>query len=406
MAIDYRLQLFPLLAGGKKGTLVHRIVYFIGAGLTKSLQITNWPVPTMWDFVSTMANYIENDAVLAAMVELERAELFEWKSPEAKRLAREEFPPNRAAFRQALRNRPAESIEDLLERSLQPTANFAAQGAHQRFKYAINQLFCTVGWNINWAPLEQFLRSQFRMPGAEHTFVSFNYDLVLDRAVERASPHWSPAQGYGIEIPFYVADDFPADEKQGGPVQSVPAARFALKPVSGVRVLKPHGSLNWLLPYGTPYEQPPEGLKFRDGPLIVSTTPENQVRYWPSTRTFQAIKLPGEPPRDVGICILPPSSAKSSDLSFVKRSREVEEEAVAAADEVVLIGWSVPDSDRDQANLIKRATKRRSGPLKQVTVVNRGETVAYFQRAASLFSIDMGVLCVHNAGFEDFVAGL
>jgi hypothetical protein len=385
---------------------MYRIAYFIGAGLTKSLQTSGSPVPMMWDFVPTMAHYLQNDAILAAMVELERADLFEWKSAEAERLAGEEFPPDRAAFKRALENRPAESIEDLLERSLGPTANFSAQGTHQRFKYAINQLFCMVGWKISWAPLERFLQNQFRKPDTEHTFISFNYDLVLDHAVQRCFVDWGPATGYGMEIPFYVTDDLPVTEKHAGPAVSVPATRFAAAPTSPVRILKPHGSLNWLVPYGTPYEQSPEGLRLLDHPVIIPITPEGEIRYWPSSHTFQAITLPRGLPTDIGICILPPSSAKRSELPFLKLIRNSEMDTLADADEVFVIGWSIPETDLDQFSLIKTAVESRSKPLKRITIVNRGAPTAYFKRLTALFGSDPNSLHVYNAGFTQFASTL
>jgi hypothetical protein len=362
----------------------------------------------MSTFVSKLpspGHYLDDDVVLATMVALEKADLYEWKSTDAAKLA-ETFPPDRAAFRQALKNRPAESIEDLLERSLGPSANFSAQGAHQRFKYAINRLFCLVGWNISWRPLERFLQNQFRMPDTEHTFISFNYDLILDRTMQRLSSDWGPATGYGIEIPFCVNDDLPLIEKQGGAVDSVPAARFPVASASRLRILKPHGSLNWLVPYQTPYEQPLEGLRFSDGPLIVPVTPEGAIRYWPSTHNFQPVTLPGNLPTEIGVCILSPSSAKRSELSFFKRCRKMENEVLTNANEVIVIGWSVPETDLDQGDLIKAAIGNRRGPLKRITVVNRGAATAYFQRVAELFGVDALSMRIHNSGFVDFAAGL
>jgi hypothetical protein len=314
-------------------------------------------------------------------------------------------PRNRAAFKQALKNRPAESIEDLLKKSLEPSANFSAQGAHDRFRYAINKLFCLVGWNINWPPLERFLQNQFRLPDAEHTFISFNYDLILDRAVERLSSGWGPATGYGIEIPFCVKDDLPLIEKKGGAVDSVPAAPFAVASAGRLRILKPNGSLNWLVPYQTPYEQPREGLRFSDGPLIVPVTPEGAIRYWPSTHDSQHVTLPGNLPTNIGVCILPPSPAKRGELSFLKRCREMENEALTNADEVIVIGWSVPETDNDQGDLIKATTGNRRNPLKRITVVNRGEVTAYFRRVAELFGVDALSMRIYNSGFVDFAAG-
>jgi hypothetical protein len=394
---------------------MHRIVYFIGAGLTKSLEIANWPVPMMWDFVSVMASYLDDNVILATTVDLERANLYESMSPAAKRLAETMFvksanpePAARAAFKEALEKRNPESIEAVLERSLGDSANFSAQGAHQRFKYAINRLFCLVGWNVRWAPLERFVQRQFQQHEAEHTFVSFNYDLILDRAVQRLSVDWGPATGYGIEIPFYVTDDLPLIEMNGGPVDSVSAAPFVARRASRVHILKPHGSLNWLVPYRTPYEQPREGLKSKDGPVIVPVTSDGAVRYWPSTHTFQAVSLPGELPTEIGTCLLSPSSAKRSELPFLKRSREMEIDALANADEIFVIGWSVPETDLDQADLIATAMRRRleqKKSMERITVVNRGAATVYFQRLAELFRVDAASLRIHNTGFVAFAAG-
>jgi hypothetical protein len=54
-----------------------RIVYFVGAGLTKALEIPCSPVPMMWDFVSTMADYLSDPVVLQTMVALEKGDLYE-----------------------------------------------------------------------------------------------------------------------------------------------------------------------------------------------------------------------------------------------------------------------------------------------------------------------------------------
>jgi hypothetical protein len=143
-------------------------------------------------------------------------------------LANGRYPPDTSAFRRALKNRPAEKIEDLLEKSLIKTAKLmlptepspsdnAALSVHQCFIYGITRLFCNVGWDINWFPSERFLENQLRIPDAEHAFINFNYDLILDRAVQKLpSDLWSPDTGYGIEIPFFVTDDPTTDPPDEG----------------------------------------------------------------------------------------------------------------------------------------------------------------------------------------------
>jgi hypothetical protein len=390
------------------------IAYFVGAGLTKSLETSGRPVPGMWDFTSTMANYLEDDIVLTTMVELENAGLYKHKSEQAARLAAkvvgksaDRSPATRAAFREALKSRPRESIEDLLERSLGLSGNPAAAFAHQRFKYAINRLFCLVAWNINKEPLEDFLKIQIGPGGARHTFVSFDYDLILESSVQKTSAEWQLVTGYGFAIPFCVMEDLPPTEKAAGTldyVQAVPSTGGGI--AGSIAVLKPHRSLNWLVPYETPYVHTPQGVKFLDRPPTLPLAIQRGIRYWCSSHNFQYVALPNEMPSEVGICILPPSSAKRSELSFVKASREAEATALAEADEVFVIGWSVPETDIDQADLIERAVGERRKPLQSLTVVNWNAPATYFDRIACLFQIDARRLHVYNSGFVDFAARL
>jgi hypothetical protein len=170
--------------------------------------------------------------------------------------------------------------------------------------------------------------------------------------------------------------------------------------------LKPHGSLNWLVPYVTPYVRTPQGLKFLDVPPILPLTAKGAIRYWCSSHNFQKLALPGELATEVGVCILPPSQAKRSELSFVRASREAEATALASADEVFVVGWSVPETDSDQQELIGHAIAARSKPLERVTIVNWKAPDTYFDKLARLFQVDSRLLRKCNSGFIDFVAGL
>lgn len=65
-------------------------------------------------------------------------------------------------------------------------------------------------------------------------FISFNYDCLLDRAVmTQAGRRWSAAQGYG----FDVSGALQAWQDHSG------MGRF---PANPIKILKPHGSLNWV----------------------------------------------------------------------------------------------------------------------------------------------------------------
>jgi hypothetical protein len=237
--------------------------------------------------------------------------------------------------------------------------------------------------------------------------VSFNYDLILESSLQKVSAEWQPETGYGFGIPFYVTEDLPQTEVEAGTLNYVRAEpSIGGRTAESITVLKPHGSLNWLVPYEAPYVHTQQGVKFLDSPPILPLTIERSIRYWCSRHNFQYVALPNEMPSEVGICILPPSSAKRSELSFVKASRRAEATALAEADEAFVIGWSVPETDIDQADLIERAVGDRRTPFWSVTVVNWNAPTTYFDRIARLFQVDSGRLNVYNSGFVDFAARL
>ncbi len=85
-----------------------RIVYFVGARLTKSIVVPENPIPLRNGFVSVMAEHLDDDVVLTTLGELENSGLFDWASQGACRLATllvgrdtNRSCQNRAAFRMA-----------------------------------------------------------------------------------------------------------------------------------------------------------------------------------------------------------------------------------------------------------------------------------------------------------------
>ena len=101
--------------------------------------------------------------------------------------------------------------------------------------------------------------------------------------------------------------------------------------------------------------------------------------------------------------ILTPRGAKKPARQFLARVREQEEEAIGSADEVYILGWSVPRTDGDQECLIRSTVAKRVRPFKQVTVVNLHAGVEYFRRVKDIFWTESQILRVFNSGFEEFV---
>lgn len=421
-----------------------KIVYFAGAGLTKSLEKSGKPIPLMYDFVRVMADYVRHegeDIILTTLAELENAGAFQATSPEAQRLAKSVVGQNRDtrqetrdAFRRAFCDRPSESIEDLLLRALELATGMpesdgeaalrksSAASAAGRFGYAINRLFAYwIGWEVDCCPLERFLRSQFASfpldvdRGNYHTFISFNYDLILDRTVQRIARDrfehecWVPSTGYGFPIEFFV-DEEPVPAQNG--FQSYPHGRqYPPMPCINVEILKPHGSLNWLVPHKD-HKVVEYGVALNDGPVFTPLTQNGGVDYWRSYNScdnlvYERANAPNCPGEHIGICVLPPMPpAKQPVLGFLKSTRCKEEAAVRDADDFYILGWSMPKTDRDQLELIKGAIAARKRPIERVVVVNWGESPEYFSYVQETFGVAESNLEKHNVGFRDFAERL
>ncbi|MGQ0734214.1 MAG: hypothetical protein ACT4QD_11225 [Acidobacteriota bacterium] len=69
----------------------------------------------------------------------------------------------------------------------------------------------------------------------------------------------------------------------------------------------------------------------------------------------------------------------------------------------IVIGWSVPNTDRQQCELVREALRLRANALEKLTVVTFGATDEYFGRVVQLISISENAIERHNRGFVEFV---
>jgi hypothetical protein len=394
-----------------------KIVYFVGAGLTKALERPGKPVPLMNDFIHVMAERIEEDkdnVILGTLALLVSAGVFEHDCTEASRIIRshtnfyEWTPEERVAFRLAMMDRPPESIERLLENALEEAPHDMSAPSATRlviaFIYAINRFFSLLGWEVEWGALEGFLRHQFARYPLEshtHTFVSFNYDLILDRKVQELArdahhpgvPSWHPSTGYGFNISYYL----PLYAKLGTRTDSKSLPRL---PCVGVSILKPHGSLNWLVPQVNSGRTGDIGYLLKDGPVSTPLGKDGEIGY-----PRFIVPTGVYPLGSLAVCIVPPTDpAKRVTLGFIERTRCMERKAIEEADEVYILGWSMPTSDKDQRLLIAQAIAERERPISQVVAVNKRAGEDYFDDVRQLF----GTVNVtkHNNGFCEFAGGL
>jgi hypothetical protein len=379
------------------------IVYFVGAGVSKSLEKSGTRIPLMYDFVQVMAEYADRDSIiLTALAQLENAKVFEHKCSECAQLAREVLadnapPETKRAFKKAFMARRPESIEQLLKnahaRGPRPQGPSATELVI-RFSYAINRFFSLLGWEVDWDPLERFLLHQFRLyPPASnhHTFVSFNYDLILDHAIQAtAEDNWNPFTGYGFHVRRYL--------ECGKDRMAELPAWLQCPPGDRIRILKPHGSLNWLVPQAKSGQTGDPGYLLEDGPVCVPLAEHGKI-------TYSGIIEPRAVfPTILAVCIIPPTDpAKRVNLGFIEKTRCMERAAIERADEIYVLGWSMPETDQDQRSLIAQALTERSATLGRLTVVNRKDDGAdYFDGIRKLFRPGTQEICNH--GFRAFVS--
>ena len=171
----------------------------------------------------------------------------------------------------------------------------------------IYALYKVLKWKLgshNHGPMEEFVRQLSR----DDVIVCLNYDLIVDNALVN-SPH--PREiDYGIPL-------------------RLPGTRGHLIRVGhGRKLLKPHGSLNWLYcPLCQQIDvfqgEKAVGRIFRE--TDQAKCDQCRVRYDP--------------------IIITPTFLKTYKNSFVTQIWQATEAALRAADEIVFIGYSLPDAD-------------------------------------------------------------
>lgn len=208
----------------------------------------------------------------------------------------------RVHFAELVKSRKRESIERLLDRasSINPR-NAWASTMPTYFRYAINQVFSRIGWGLRLDVLKHFLDRRFKDKGSTHVFISFNYDLALDRSIECSSDRvWQPRDGYGFEFPFYITMD-PVSDSPNHSSGALPT-RLLPRSSSAIKILKPHGSLNWLMRRAMPAADCGDPNE-----MVLPLDQTLQLRYWPSLRNHNFISRTNDLPRDFEILITPPN---------------------------------------------------------------------------------------------------
>ncbi len=223
--------------------------------------------------------------------------------------------------------------------------------------------------------MEKFIR-RFK---SDDVIVCLNYDLIVDLAVEYVlrRKKKSSYKGVNYGIPARNVFSFYDLEKR----------KYA---GDGYKLLKPHGSLNWL--YCPLCQQIDifEGDKaigriFREADKVKQCE-KCHVRYDP--------------------IIITPTFLKSYKNSFMTQIWQATEAALREADEIVFIGYSLPDADMMLRTMFSRAwyvNRTQHGSGCQIMVVDMPSSDEQAKATQKRYERLFGDVGYFRDGFENYV---
>ena len=109
------------------------------------------------------------------------------------------------------------------------------------------------------------------------------------------------------------------------------------------------------------------------------------------------------------MAIAPPGAKKLFERARGDRRGETlvdhQRQAIREADEVFVIGWSVPRTDAYHEALVRVCCEERRAPVHRAVIVNHHAPIEFFAKVRSLLSHPTTIE-TYNEGFANFVACL
>ena len=233
---------------------------------------------------------------------------------------------------------------------------------------------------------------------SKHTIVSFNYDCWLEKSLflknKLGQILWLPRDGYNPELAIGVigylgpADRSRARNQQGGVPHSPIAPSFFSKNIehrSRTRVLKPHGSLSWVHSKQNRRLYPLVLLdadNVRTGPLGVNVAHLEDGIPLPNIQ----LHMPNsDKAGEYQALIIPPAPIKTKyGPIFWEINKNIQEE-LNHCDAVVVIGWSMPTTDKDSRDDIFQVIRSRHTQLKDLIVCQKDAPQSLFAQFEQMF---------------------
>jgi hypothetical protein len=272
--------------------------------------------------------------------------------------------------------------------------------------------------------------------GPNDAFITFNWDTLLDRALT-ATGGWSPNEGYGLHFTSVLDGTWKA-RVEGAPTVS-----------TNWKLLKLHGSTNWLVPYASVHLQTYDFVssvrgsdhiflywrsdlpyathknRWRGGyaPTCYCYYPPNLPsssfspdqlspgpgRVWLSV-AYKGIFAPFDEPSAEGIpsspLLITPVRQKKYDAyqSTMSSLWRQSADLFASADKVTIVGYSFPLTDTRSLDLLTSALTARRGEVALEIVAPEAQAIASHIGDEALSNAKS--VAVQNVKFEDYVRGL
>ncbi|MBI5359360.1 MAG: hypothetical protein HZA48_02125 [Planctomycetes bacterium] len=244
-----------------------------------------------------------------------------------------------------------------LENIFSMADNLEDRSAFNRMLYAINAVFSKLHQDIsevkNYQELACILSGAMSDSKTGVSIITFNYDIWLEKEMQKAGL-WHPGNGYGVEFDYVTVADikkilpFKSGSQYPLQIRSFENNNYS----SRFLILKPHGSLSW-------YYDTENSKKFvmLDSDGIVS---DNKNKGWEITDYVND--------SDYVPLLIPPTFAKERNNSLFGEIDKQIQEKLSDADVVVIIGWSMPETDIGHVGKIEDVFNHKKKRLSKLVV--------------------------------------
>ena len=285
-------------------------------------------------------------------------------------------------------------------------------------------LFTSVINEIQNGPLSKSHLKLAKFLSPDDVIITFNWDTLLDRALNEVYKGWNSAIGYGVMPQKIFRDGWYEPEAQSE--------------ISAPKLLKLHGSTNWITSHTTAdpktgnitlmqssssdtfyiYEYATQPYPTYQGRYMEGYEPFSYGYYPPNIMDdpgksakegYRFVvgrpKFPWVPPgcsSDEGLVsmplVIPPVKRKKYDLfgDLFKGIWDQAENTLAESDKIIVIGYSFPRTDHQSTDLFSSAFIKRS-TLPKIVIVNPDPERVYFK-----FKYDFGIPKEYIDVFETY----